>query len=92
MAQVRYDAAMTRANILLDPDIHEALRLRAFQEKKSISEVARAILREALCAKDAKSKRRSSRHNPLWGLVGIVKDKPDVGARHDDYLNEGRRW
>lgn len=92
IAQLRYDAAMPRANILLDPEIHEALRRRAFDEKKSISEVARQILREALCGKLTKRSRRAAK-DPLLGLIGIVKgDGSNVSERHDDYLNEGKRW
>ena len=82
---------MTRAHILLDPEIHDALRRRAFDERKSISEVAREILRQALCKRRPKRSRRVGRH-PLWDLVGIVEDAGDLSERHDDYLNEGKRW
>jgi hypothetical protein len=83
---------MRRAQILLDPEIHDALRRRAFDERKSISEVAREILREALCKPGRKRSRRVGRH-PLWDLVGIVEgDGTNVSERHDEVLNEGKRW
>ena len=91
MALWRYDVAMMRANLILDSEIHEALRRRAFEEKKSVSEVAREILRDALCAKTAR--RRRPRRHPLLGLIGIASgDGANVSERHDDYLNEDGRW
>ena len=90
--QLCYDPAMVRSQLLLDPEIQEALRRRAFEERKSMSAVAREILREALKPRPPK-KGRKGKHPYDWDWIGRFHDTAtDVAERHDDYLNEGDRW
>ena len=44
--------ATKRATIYLDPDLHKALRLKAVETSRSVSELVNAAVREAL-AEDA---------------------------------------
>ena len=83
-------ASMTRTQVQLDDETRELLRKRAFQEKRSISTVARELLREAL---RTVPKRRKKPRYDLSSIIGIIRNDPaDVAEHHDDYLNEGDRW
>jgi plasmid stability protein len=77
---------MIRMQIQLDPATRDALRKRAFAEGKSLSAVARAILRDAL------DPRRTAGESPLRGVrdlfpfVGIVRnDTAPIAENHDDH-------
>ena len=77
-------ASMTRTQIQLDDETREALRKRAFEEKKSVSAVARELLREAL---RATAPRRPKPRYDFSSIIGIIKDDPEpVGRNHDDYI------
>ncbi len=83
---------MLRCQVLLDPETQEALRQRAFEERKSMSAVAREILREALKVRPERD-RKGKRDRYNWSFIGKFHDSAtDVSERHDDYLNEGDRW
>ncbi len=77
-------APMTRTQIQLDDETREALRRRAFEEKKSVSAVARELLREAL---RAPPKPKGKPRYDFSSIIGIIKDDPEnVSENHDDYI------
>ena len=81
---------MIRTQILLTPATYEKLRRAAATRHKSRSALVREIVERALgvAAKNGIGRRRYG-----FTFVGTFKDKArDVSERHDDYLNEGRRW
>ena len=90
MAPLCYDALMVRTNLQLDPETHEALRRRAFEERKSVSAVVREILREALAPKP---KEKPKKHPYDWDWIGKFHDTAtDVSENHDDYLYGEGHW
>ena len=77
---------MIRTQIQLDDQTYEALRQKAFAERKSLSAVVRELLSRALGSQTRKARRK-------FTFVGMVRGrKKDVSARHDDYLGEKTRW
>ena len=79
---------MVRTQIQLDERTYEALRRKAFVERKSLSAVVREIVARGLGLQGAGRKR-----GHRFGFIGMVRGKaPDVSERHDEYLGEGRRW
>lgn len=92
MAPWCYDVVMVRTNLQLDPEIREALRRRAFEERKSVSAVVREILREALAPK-TKAKGKPKKHPYDWNWIGMFHDTAtDVSENHDDYLYGPGHW
>lgn len=80
---------MIRAQVQLDEATYEALRHRAFAEKKSLSAVVRELLSQALGEHGGKPRKGRRR----FTFIGIARgSKSDVSARHDDYLNQKKRW
>jgi hypothetical protein len=74
---------MIRTQVQLDEETYEALRRRAFTEKKSLSAVVRALLAQALGVTPRKKRRR--RYN--FDFIGKFRgEETDVSVRHDDYL------
>ncbi len=83
---------MIRAQLLLDPETHAALRRKAFEEHRSVSDVAREILGRAL---RPPQRRRRRGAGPPFGFtfIGLGRSgRSDVAERHDDYLGERTRW
>lgn len=73
---------MIRVQVQLDPETRDALRRRAFEERKSASAVAREILERAL-----RSGKGLRPRYPFADIIGIIKDDPEsVAENHDDYL------
>ncbi len=64
-------------------DTYEALRNAAYRQRKSMSEVARVILKERLVQR-ADSKTKLAEQFSFIGS-GSSKEK-DLSVRHDDYL------
>jgi hypothetical protein len=78
---------MIRTQVLLDPEIHMALRRRAFERRKSVSAVVREILAEAL------SPARTDKPRYDFKFIGMIKDDPGaVAENHDEILGAGDRW
>jgi post-segregation antitoxin (ccd killing protein) len=63
-----------RATVYLDPDLHKALRLKAVETSRSISELVNNAIREALAedAEDIAAFEERSRE-PLIGYDEMVK-------------------
>ena len=89
LAACCYTVFMIRTQVQLDEDLYEALRRKAFTERKSIAATVRAILARALGRPSHGGRKRRDR----FTFVGAVRGKAkDVSVRHDDYLGKGPRW
>lgn len=76
---------MTRTQVQLDDDTYEALRARAFRERKSMSAVVREMLRGGL----GLEKRKPVARKKLFSFIGKGDSgRSDISERHDDYLAE----
>ena len=76
---------MTRTQLQIDDETYEALRAKAFNERRSMSAVARDLLRESLGL--ARPERRPVDEEFTFigsGSSGLT----DISERHDDYLAE----
>ncbi len=79
---------MIRTQVQLDEDLYEALRRKAYRERKSIAATVRAILARAL----GRPPDRRNKPRTRFTFVGAVRGKAkDVSVRHDDYLGRGPR-
>jgi plasmid stability protein len=79
---------MKRAQIQLDEELHDLLRRRAFQEKRSVAGVIREIIRKGIIPSDRS--RSSSIKDFRFIAAGRSKQgtlKP-VSERHDEVLKE----
>lgn len=75
---------MTRTQLQLDDDTYEALRLRAYQERKSLSAVARGILRSGLGLAEGALEQK-----PNFTFIGSGRSgRGDISVRHDEALSE----
>ncbi len=80
-------ASMIRIQIQLEPETREALRRRAFEEKKTISALVREILEETL---DGRREVRGKKRRYDFSFIGEGKgDSAPVAENHDDYLDGG---
>lgn len=80
---------MIRTQVQLDEALYEALRRKAFRERKSIAATVRAILARAL----GRPPSRGGKARRRFTFIGAVRGKAkDVSVRHDDYLGSGTRW
>ena len=74
---------MKRAQIYLDDEKYEALRVKAFQQHTSISSILRDLVQIYVIGKPKRARSKGG----LDAIVGMVHDsKRDVARRHDDYL------
>lgn len=81
---------LIRTNIYLDKKILDSLRQIAGQEKKSVAEIVRKIIQDAVKKHRAKEKTK----NPFTYLIeyaeknntGDIEGKTDVAMNHDSYL------
>ena len=76
---------MVRTQLQIDEETYEALRSAAHKERKSMSAVARDILREHLITEHeicGKEKRR------LSFISAGSSGRSDISTRHDEYLAE----
>lgn len=73
---------MTRAQILLEPWHYQFLEAVAQKQRKSVSQLVREWIEEK-----ARSQMAKRANDPLWDMVGIVRDAPsDMAEHHDEYL------
>ena len=73
---------MTRAQILLEPWQYQFLGALAQKEHKSVSQLVREWVEEK-----AKQLSAQKEKDPLWDLVGIVRDAPpNMAEHHNEYL------
>lgn len=78
---------MTRAQILLEPWQHQFLEAVAQRQHKSVSQLVREWIEEK-----ARSQMSKKADDPLWEMVGIVRDAPsDMAEHHDEYLYGPRK-
>ncbi len=77
---------MHRAQILLEEWQYEMLKAKAQREGRSVSDIVRAVLTEALGAR-----RPSTAKRGLSGIAGIVREPGVSGRDHDDVLYGPRR-
>lgn len=84
--------AVKRTQIQLDEATYAALRLRAYQQQRSLSAVIRDALAESVGARPRKRGRRSIKDFPFVG-AGTSQQGADapVSERHDEALAKGWR-
>ena len=76
---------MVRTQLQLDDDVYEALRVKAHRERKSMSAVARELLREGLSG----PKSHPPRGQRKFAFVASgTSGRADISVRHDDALAE----
>lgn len=78
---------MVRTQLQIDESTYEALRLRAHLQHKSISAVARELLREGLIPKATKIREKREKYSFSFISSG-ASGRTDISERHDDYLAE----
>ena len=79
---------MTRAQLQIDDDTYEALRLRAFRERKSMSALVREMLRKELGMEKQPERVRTVR----FSFIGSgASGRKDISVRHDEALEEDFR-
>ena len=79
---------MTRTQLQIDDDTYEALRLRAYKERKSMSAVVRELLREGLGLEN----RSTDLQGVQFSFVSSgASGRKDISVRHDDALAEDFR-
>lgn len=74
---------MHKFEFRLDEELHEALKKRASDEKKSISSVVRELLRAHLGLD-----REAGKYTGMKFIGSGCSGKSDISVRHDDYLAE----
>lgn len=78
---------MIRTQVQLRPETREALRRRAFEERKTLTALVREILEEAL---NGDRRDRGKRRRYDFSFFGEGKGDPaPVAENHDDYLDGG---
>jgi plasmid stability protein len=75
---------MTRTQLQLDDDTYDALRRRAYEQRKSLSAVARDILRSGLGLAEGRGDQKQSFAFFASGRSG----RSDISVRHDEALGE----
>ncbi len=91
---ITYDVVMRlhRTQLLLEPDQHRALAEIAAQERRSISDVVRGIIREKLAAQDQDLETRRRRGRALIERVRRLREQilDDRGGKpiETDFLQE----
>lgn len=84
--------SVRRTQIQLDEVTYSALRLRAYQERRSLSAVIRDALAQSLGTRPGKLTRRSIKDFPFVG-AGQSRQGADapVSERHDEALEKSWR-
>ena len=82
--------------VRLPEDLYEALRSRAFEERRPVAEVIREALRQFLDLRLESPSLPDLESDPFWKAVGTVHGGPDdESVEHDHYLygapKKGRR-
>ena len=80
---------MVRTPLQIDEDTYEALRLRAHVERKSMSAVAREVLREGLGGTAGRGGKR--RRAGFSFISSGASGRRDISERHDEALAEDFR-
>ncbi len=74
---------MKRAQIYLDEQEYEAVRVEAFKRRTSMSAIFRHLVQVNMVG-SPQQKRDAGGLDPI---IGMVRDpRPDVAEHHDDYL------
>lgn len=76
---------MHRTQLMLDEWQYQALRARAEQEGRSLSELVREILSTALAQQQPRSENR------LEAIEGVGEDAAAYGREHDHFLYGDRK-
>jgi hypothetical protein len=80
---------MVRTQLQIDNDTYEALREASHRQRKSMSAVAREILRQHLAPRRQDEQVRETDLNKKYSWIGSGKSgERDISVRHDDYLAE----
>ena len=79
---------MVRTQLQIDDDVYEALRVKAHRERKSMSAVARDILREQLGVAPAGVGAKRGRFSFVSSGASGLRD---ISVRHDEDLAEDFR-
>lgn len=79
---------MTRTQLQLDDDTYDALRLRAYQERKSMSALVREMLREGLGLTES---RKENTPATFSFISSGASGRGDISVRHDEALGEDFR-
>ena len=73
---------MTRTQILLNPEHYRWLATQARRRRTSLSQLVRGLIDA-----ERQRSRRIRKGDPLFGVIGIAKDRAhDVAEHHDRYL------
>ena len=73
--------------VRLPNDLYEALRKRAFEERRPVAEVIREALRRLLELPKEEASLPDLEEDPFWKAVGTVGGGPsDESVEHDHYL------
>jgi plasmid stability protein len=86
---------MVRTQVLLDEEMYKQIKLKAFLNGKSFAATVRQLLSESL---NGEGHKRRPRKKPLsskdFSFIGsaIIGKRDNIGERHDEELNKGRRW
>jgi plasmid stability protein len=85
-------ACVRRTQIQLDEATYAALRVRAYQERRSLSAVIREVLAEALGTPGRRKGRRTMKDFPFVGAGASDQGaEAPVSERHDEALEQGWR-
>lgn len=76
---------MTRTQLQLDKDTYEALRRRAHLERKSMSAIARKMLRESL---GLERPDQNLERKKFTFISSGASGRSDISVRHDEALSE----
>lgn len=79
---------MTRTQLQLDDSTFQALRHRAYTERKSMSAVAREALRRGLGLEESAN---SPREAKLTFVSSGASGRKDISVRHDEALEKDFR-
>ena len=81
---------MVRTQLQIDEVTYEALRVKAHNQRKSMSAVVREILKESLVepkAQNSQTQETILKKKYSWISAG-KSNETDLSVRHDDYLAE----
>lgn len=93
-----YNSGMNQmtTTVRLPEDLYEALRRRAFEERRPVAELIREALRRFVDLPREPSPLPELESDPFWKAVGTIDGGPsDESIEHDHYLygapKKGRR-
>lgn len=77
--------AMKRLQIMIEPELDDALERQAAKEKVSKAELVRRYVRQEL------KPLPPIEEDPIWGIVGMVEGDPDDSLSIDDVVYGPKR-